>query len=70
MPAENWDRVQEIFLGAADLAESDQAGFLDSACGGDRELLREVESLLQADRAGRTIISNAIKAEVISILME
>ena len=41
-----WQRIESLFNAASDLPESDRAGFLSQACGGDLELLHEVESLL------------------------
>ena len=49
MSEERWRRVEDVFHRAADLASSERGAFLDSACGGDQDLRREVESLLAAD---------------------
>src|SRR5215469_9145769 len=58
MPTENWERVQDLFLAAADLAPEEQARFLDANCGADRDLRREVESLLAADHnPGEDLVS-------------
>jgi eukaryotic-like serine/threonine-protein kinase len=52
---ENWERVQRLFLEALDLPAEARASFLDSACAGDAEMRREVESLLSHDGDGRHI---------------
>lgn len=44
-PARHW-QVKQIFLEACDLEPQQAAAFLDQACGGDLELRKEVESLL------------------------
>jgi serine/threonine-protein kinase len=51
MDPDRWTRVQEILVEALQLAASERASFLDRACGEDRELRSEVESLLGASEA-------------------
>src|SRR5262249_8316780 len=65
---DNWERVQEIFLEAADLRPSERALFLDRACGADAVLRLEVESLLQEDATGGAVLDFAIQTEAASIL--
>ncbi len=45
-PAERWGRVKSVFLAALERPDSDRCAFLDEACGTDRGLRCEVESLL------------------------
>jgi eukaryotic-like serine/threonine-protein kinase len=66
----NWERVQDIFLTAADLPESEQSAFLDGACADDTALRKEVESLLRADREGEGVLASAIESAAESILEE
>ena len=47
---ERWRRVDGILAAALDLPAGEHEAFLDRTCGGDAELLREVESLLAHDR--------------------
>jgi TonB family protein len=61
MTSERWQRVQELFDGAADLAPAARAAYLASACAGDGELRREVENLLRSDAAAGTFIEQAIR---------
>ena len=68
MSGNNWDRVQEIFLDAADLPSAERDPFLARACHGDTGLRSEVESLLRADAAGGSAIAAAIEAEVSALL--
>lgn len=49
-PHAAWARVKALFADAADLPEDRRASWLDEACGGDRALRAEVESLLESDR--------------------
>lgn len=46
MDAERWETVQRVFHEALDRPRELQAQFLAEACGGDADLRREVESLL------------------------
>ncbi len=48
-----WLRIEYLFYAALELEPDDRSPFLDEACGGDAELRREVESLLQS--SGQTI---------------
>src|SRR5262245_37308405 len=53
MTPEQYRRVGELYHTAMELAPEDREDFLAGACGGDEELRREVESLLQArEQAG------------------
>lgn len=51
--AERWAQIESIFLEALDRPAQDRAAFLDSSCGTDHELRREVEGLL--DSAGKPL---------------
>jgi serine/threonine protein kinase len=68
MPVDLWERVQAIFLSLADLSPEERAHQLDSACGDDSELRREVESLLKSDRSSAQTISSAIGSETALML--
>jgi eukaryotic-like serine/threonine-protein kinase len=46
---ERWQRVQELFLAAADLPPVERAALLQRECGGDPELHAEVARMLAAD---------------------
>ena len=46
-----WVRVEELFHSALDLDPSARADYLEHECGGDVDLRRRVESLLQRDEA-------------------
>ena len=48
MTPERWHRIKELFHAAIERAEAERRAFLDEACAGDAEALREVESLVAA----------------------
>ncbi len=50
MSSTRHERVSAVFVEAQRLDEERRGAFLDEACGGDAELRREVESLLEAGR--------------------
>src|SRR5688500_8243444 len=52
MTPERWQIVERIYQAAMDREASERFAFLDQACGGDAELRREVESLLNAQQPG------------------
>src|SRR5262245_9089887 len=51
-----WDRIEELFLAAAELAPAERAAYLDRVAGGDTELRAEVESLLAAHEGGAGVL--------------
>lgn len=60
-----WQRVKKIFNDVADLSPRDRRDALANLCGDDRELHRDVESLLNVDdRASRSIPPAAIPQSV------
>ena len=65
---ERWLRAQDLFLEAVELDEKARAAFLDSACAGDLEMRREVESLLLHDRGGGQLITDALEGTAQSLL--
>jgi serine/threonine protein kinase len=70
MPGDNWNRIEEIFLEAADLPAPERAAFLERTCHGDAGLRAEVESLLRADDTGPAMVEAAIESEAASMLQE
>lgn len=59
IPADKWERVQELFQLAVELTPEKRAELLASACDGDELLRSEVESLLQFDQPDNFIESPA-----------
>lgn len=52
MSPERWEKVAQLFEAAVARPTVERAAFLDEACGSDRALRDEVESLLASDRDG------------------
>jgi len=50
------DTVKSLFLAALELAPAERATFLASACGGDDDLRRRVEALVQAGEAADSLL--------------
>ncbi len=61
MTPERWQKIEEIFEAAADLAPRARSAFLDERCDGDAELRREVESLLAHQQPDGGLISTMVK---------
>src|SRR5262245_29763922 len=49
MKPERWKQIERIYHAALELEPDARGTFLDQACAGDEELLREVTSLLNYD---------------------
>src|SRR5262245_9163029 len=47
MTTERWRQIEALYHAASERDDGDRSRFLDEACGDDRELRREVESLLE-----------------------
>ncbi len=52
MEPERWRQIEEVFQAALDCEPERRSAFLDTACGGDRSLLQEIESLLGSYQKG------------------
>ena len=59
--AASWQKIEAIFHEALTVPNSRRRGFLEEACGGDLDLLREVESLLEHNRERTTRLEAAVK---------
>jgi serine/threonine protein kinase/sugar lactone lactonase YvrE len=68
MTPERWEQVTEIYHTALELAFEERRDFLETACAGDESLLREVESLLEADREAGEFIAQPALQEAASLL--
>lgn len=62
MTPERYQQVCQLYHTASELAPNERAAFLDSACGGDQELRREVSSMLRGhERAGNYFAAPAME---------
>lgn len=57
MRAERWQQVEAIFQASLELESEERRRYLDEACGEDRELRQEVESLLAAYEKTGTLMN-------------
>lgn len=55
-----WDRIQEIYHSSLRLALSERSAFVENACAQDPHLLREVQSLLDADQAAGDFLESSV----------
>jgi eukaryotic-like serine/threonine-protein kinase len=62
MSDQRWQRVEDVFHRAVDLAPDARAALLDDACGADLSLRREVESLLAHERGDGDTFAEAPRA--------
>ena len=62
MPDDRWERVKSVFAEAVDLPLSKRAPYLDAACGEDRTLRVEVESMLLADQVAPSFLEAPLPA--------
>jgi serine/threonine protein kinase len=64
----DWQRIQSIFLAAADLPAEERDHAVGVLCEGDTELFDEVHSLLAADNDSSVTIDSAIQGVAATIL--
>src|SRR5262249_54216453 len=55
-----WQRVKDLFQTALSRAPETRQRFLEDACGGDADLKREIESLLDAQREAGGFLSQSV----------
>lgn len=68
MNPERWLQVKEIFHVAAELAPESRAAFLQERCGGDAEMLCELQLLLESHEEAETFIERPALASASEIL--
>ena len=62
MKSELWKKIDELFAAAQAQPADQRAAFLDRACGGDRELRAELESLLNAATTDKSFLDHPAAA--------
>ena len=60
MQAARWERVQELFHRAIDLAPDEQPAFLHGACAGDETLVRDVLAMLAHDSRSTSLLDSDV----------
>ena len=63
MDPARWDRVQELFHSAADLAANERDQFLEQACAGDPALFEKVRAMIEEDARDDSLLDREV-AEV------
>jgi serine/threonine protein kinase/tetratricopeptide (TPR) repeat protein len=58
MIAPRFETLKDIFTGARELQPAERPAFLEKACGADEPLRREIEALLESDRAADRFIAD------------
>jgi len=61
-----WGRIQELFNQVADMPLAERASFLDTACGGDTALRKELDELLAADAGPPSDVQSGIRASLLT----
>ena len=66
MDQKRWQQIEELLQQALDLDPADRFLFLEKACAGDSELLREVQGLISNEERARTFIETPAAAYVVT----
>src|SRR5438105_3091323 len=64
MKQELWQRAEELFHAALELAPQARGAFLDKACGEDAELRHQVDLLVSKDEHGGSLLEKPVLADV------
>lgn len=68
LDVERWHQIEQIFSQVADLGEDRCDSVLSELCGADRQLYKEVKSLLQADRTEHPLLDGVAVEKFDAIL--
>ncbi len=60
MTPDHWQQIEELYHAALKLGANQRAAFLESACNGDQDLRREVESLLVSDQQAESFLESPV----------
>ena len=67
---ERWDRIQELFHSASELAPAERQAFLEQACSSDEQLLAEVLALLDADANPDSLLNHGVSHVASTVMGE
>lgn len=67
MNAERWNKIKVLFSSAQDCPENERSDFLARACGDDKELMNEVEKLLDSYGEDDSFLQNSAVEEFAGI---
>ncbi|HKO96745.1 MAG TPA: protein kinase [Pyrinomonadaceae bacterium] len=68
MAEANWQKLREVFDGALQLEPDERQSFISQACGEDKELLEEVESLLSSLAQSEVFLETPAVAHVADVI--
>jgi serine/threonine protein kinase len=68
MDIARWEQIQSIFHQALEVPESERSSFLEIACGGDAELVSEVDAMLRTDRRETSLLDRGLRDVVHHVL--
>lgn len=60
MNKDQWQQIEKIFYAAMELPRDERKAFLNQACAGDEELLREVQALLMANQDAESFLDSPV----------
>ena len=60
-PKPSWEQVSKLFGKALEYPRGERSAWLDEACGGDAELRREVEALLQGHQRADGVLDRGVQ---------
>src|ERR1700736_4937448 len=60
MTPERWQKIEQLCNAALEHEASQRATFLEQACGGDDELRREVDSLLEQEKSAEGFLESPV----------
>jgi serine/threonine-protein kinase len=60
MDSTRWERIQDLFHGAADLPRSEQEAYLQAACGTDAGLMADVRAMLEEDARSTSLLDRDV----------
>jgi eukaryotic-like serine/threonine-protein kinase len=64
MKSDRWSLIEEIFQDALERPSDERMQYAEQACGNDKQLLGEVQSLLESDRDAETVLHAAIAEDL------
>ncbi|MGI8917276.1 MAG: protein kinase domain-containing protein, partial [Pyrinomonadaceae bacterium] len=68
MAAENWQKVREVFDSALGRPPEERQNYVFEACGGDKNLLAEVQSLLSSHGSAESFMETPAIAKVANVI--
>lgn len=64
MKSDRWQLIEEIFQGALDRPSEERKQFVEQACGNDKQLRSEIESLLASDNDAESVLHSVIAKDL------